>query len=142
MNFFFITFLKGGNYRTSLNVQNPLSSKGLMVQSYVSLLKLFSQEENGVVISPSSFKSTIGQLNSQFEGTDQQDAQEFLASLLDGLHEDLNQGVLIKGGKGYLNMENVIVTTEEQDEKLPDSVCFFIISNVLYYFFLIFIGIF
>ncbi len=38
----------------------------------------------------------IGQLVPQMKGNDQQDSQEFLAFLLDGLHEDLNKvGVVI-----------------------------------------------
>ena len=34
---------------------------------------------------------TICKLASQFEGTAQQDSQELLAFLMDGLHEDLNR---------------------------------------------------
>ncbi len=33
----------------------------------------------------------IGQFVPQMKGNDQQDSQEFLAFLLDGLHEDLNK---------------------------------------------------
>lgn len=40
---------------------------------------------------PSMFKSTIGHFNSMFSGYMQQDSQEFLAFLLDSLHEDLNR---------------------------------------------------
>lgn len=41
-------------------------------------------------MSPYAFKSAISQFASQFKGDQQQDAQEFLAFLLDGMHEDLN----------------------------------------------------
>lgn len=40
---------------------------------------------------PREFKSTIGRFGPSFSGYGQQDSQEFLAFLLDGLHEDLNR---------------------------------------------------
>ena len=41
-------------------------------------------------VSPVTFKEAIGRFAPQFSGTEQQDSQEFLSFLLDGLHEDLN----------------------------------------------------
>ncbi|CAG8473776.1 11279_t:CDS:2 [Funneliformis mosseae] len=46
--------------------------------------------ENFTFVSPVTFKTAIGRFSSQFSGTEQHDSQEFLAFLLDGLHEDLN----------------------------------------------------
>jgi len=40
---------------------------------------------------PRQFKNTIGRYGPAFSGYGQQDTQEFLAFLLDGLHEDLNR---------------------------------------------------
>lgn len=42
-------------------------------------------------ISPRDFKVTIGKINEQFSGYEQQDSQELLLFLMDGLHEDLNK---------------------------------------------------
>lgn len=42
-------------------------------------------------IRPSRFKKVIGERAKQFTGYHQQDSQEFLSYLLDGLHEDLNK---------------------------------------------------
>lgn len=42
-------------------------------------------------VSAVDFKRTLQRCKSQFSGHDQQDAQEFLAELLDSLHEDLNR---------------------------------------------------
>lgn len=42
-------------------------------------------------VSPSSFKYQLGKFAPQFQGYGQQDSQELLAFLLDGLHEDLNR---------------------------------------------------
>ena len=40
---------------------------------------------------PREFKRIIGDFQPQFAGYDQQDSQEFMSFLLDGLHEDLNR---------------------------------------------------
>lgn len=42
-------------------------------------------------VSPNEFKRTVGKFKSQFSGYDQQDSQELLAFLMDGLQEDLNK---------------------------------------------------
>ena len=42
-------------------------------------------------VSPSNFKYKLGRFAPQFQGYGQQDSQELLAFLLDGLHEDLNR---------------------------------------------------
>ena len=42
-------------------------------------------------VSPVEFKRTVGKFKSQFSGYDQQDSQELLAFLMDGLQEDLNK---------------------------------------------------
>lgn len=42
-------------------------------------------------MTPRKFKVKIGQTAPQFTGYQQQDAQELLIFLLDGLHEDLNR---------------------------------------------------
>lgn len=42
-------------------------------------------------IAPRNLKRCIGKYAPQFNGYSQHDAQEFLAFLLDGLHEDLNR---------------------------------------------------
>lgn len=60
--------------------------------TFGSLLEsLFGASRSGTAFSPRQFKSTIGRFNSAFSGYQQQDSQEFLAFLLDGLHEDLNR---------------------------------------------------
>lgn len=42
-------------------------------------------------VSPGEIKRTVGKFKSQFSGYDQQDSQELLAFLMDGLQEDLNK---------------------------------------------------
>ena len=42
-------------------------------------------------VSPAGLKSAIAKFAPQFNGYSQQDSQEVLSFLLDGLHEDLNR---------------------------------------------------
>ena len=42
-------------------------------------------------ISASDFKSRVGRYKSEFAGRDQQDSHEFLLSLLEWLHDDVNK---------------------------------------------------
>lgn len=62
----------------------------LIIDSYGELINSLWKGTSSS-ISPSSFKSVISKFARQFSGYNQNDAQEFLAFLLDGLHEDLNQ---------------------------------------------------
>jgi len=48
-------------------------------------------QSDGNRVAPRAFKHVIGQLQPQFQGYAQHDAQELLNFLLDGLHEDVNR---------------------------------------------------
>eukprot|EP00981_Chlorochromonas_danica_P006275 scaffold1348_cov184-Ochromonas_danica.AAC.2 len=78
------------SYLQEINYNNPLGHNGKLVLAYRQVLAdLWSNHYLKVV--PRDFKSTLGQFQPQFAGYDQQDAQELLGFLLDGLHEDLNR---------------------------------------------------
>eukprot|EP01138_Halocafeteria_seosinensis_P007323 gb/GECG01007487.1/.p1 GENE.gb/GECG01007487.1/~~gb/GECG01007487.1/.p1 ORF type:complete len:941 (+),score=70.38 gb/GECG01007487.1/:1-2823(+) len=79
-----------GRFENDLNTENPMGSQGKMAMAYAELLKsLWSNKYRSV--SPAYFQDEFISLRPQFERQVQQDAQEFLGALLDGLHEDLNQ---------------------------------------------------
>lgn len=84
------SFFLSDRYMCDLNHTNPLGCQGKLASSFATLCKeiWFSRSR---IIDPFSFKNALGEFNSQFQGSDQHDAQEFLAFLLDGLHEDLNR---------------------------------------------------
>lgn len=67
--------------------------KGALIIAYANLISSFWKEKNNVnsYVNPSSFKSQIQKFAPRFTGYQQQDAQEFLRYLLEGLHEDVNR---------------------------------------------------
>ncbi|KAJ2389508.1 hypothetical protein H4S02_002331 [Coemansia sp. RSA 2611] len=77
-------------YTHELNRDNPLGMKGAVASAYGGLVKDMWEIGRGAYM-PKEFKHTISQWAPQFRGYHQQDAPEFLAFLLDGLHEDLNR---------------------------------------------------
>ena len=62
-----------------------------MARGYASLLADMYNENASSSFSPRQFKQTIGKYGPSFSGYGQQDSQEFLLFLLDGLQEDLNR---------------------------------------------------
>ena len=77
-------------YNAQINRDNPLGHGGKVVEVYADLMKdIWSNAYSK--ISPYNFKHTIGEFKPQFSGYQQQDSQEFMSFLLDGLHEDLNR---------------------------------------------------
>ena len=83
-------FLSSDAYLRDLNEDNPLGLGGRIAIEYANLLKeLWSGDFSSV--SPSAFKAVIGEFAPQFAGYQQQDSQELMSCVLDGLHEDLNR---------------------------------------------------
>ncbi|CAZ82424.1 unnamed protein product [Tuber melanosporum] len=78
-----------GSYKSHVSKDNPLGSRGVLAEAFAAIVRhLWSGEYS--FISPITIKDVAGRLNEMFRNNDQQDAQEFLEFLLDGLHEDLN----------------------------------------------------
>ncbi|KAL0480576.1 ubiquitin carboxyl-terminal hydrolase [Acrasis kona] len=105
LNSYFIT----DRYIEHVNETNALGMKGELAVKFGSLIKEMWSGINSC--SPVNLKHCIGQFAPQFSGYSQHDSQEFLAFLLDGLHEDLNQ---VKK-KPYVEMKDEVV-------KRPDAV--------------------
>ena len=77
-------------WKEELNPNNPLGHHGEVAKAYAALIRKI-YEENGSSTWPGDFKKAVGKHASQFSGYQQQDSQEFLLFLLDGLQEDLNR---------------------------------------------------
>ncbi|KAJ3025872.1 ubiquitin carboxyl-terminal hydrolase, partial [Rhizophlyctis rosea] len=84
-------FFLSGRWKDEINEDNPLGMKGEIAEAYAKTIKELWDPKHPSSIQPRLFKNTIGRFNSMFQGYGQQDSQELLQSLLDGLHEDLNR---------------------------------------------------
>lgn len=78
-------------YKKDLNPSNPLAHNGDVAKSYANLLRTMFDEAGQASFAPRQLKNTIGRYGPAFSGYGQQDSQEFLLFLLDGLQEDLNR---------------------------------------------------
>eukprot|EP00466_Bigelowiella_natans_P013644 jgi/Bigna1/79541/fgenesh1_pg.63_\ len=86
----FNTFFSGGRYKQDVNKVNPLGTRGKLAHAFGGLLRDMWTGTNSSVV-PRDFKRAVGHFAPRFSGYQQQDSQELLAYLLDGLHEDLNR---------------------------------------------------
>ena len=85
----FARFFLDGSYKKAINATNPLGTKGVLAEAFAQLVRVLWSEQY-TFVSPVTFRQAITRFAPAFRGYDQHDSQEFLAFLLDGLHEDLN----------------------------------------------------
>ena len=84
-------YFLNGNAKDELNFSNPLGNNGHVAQAYQALLEDIYKDPAPTSVAPRHFKTTIGRYAPSFSGWGQQDSQEFLGFLLDGLQEDLSR---------------------------------------------------
>eukprot|EP01022_Parablepharisma_sp_SALTPOND_P000922 TRINITY_DN105258_c1_g1_i1.p1 TRINITY_DN105258_c1_g1~~TRINITY_DN105258_c1_g1_i1.p1 ORF type:complete len:1270 (+),score=160.59 TRINITY_DN105258_c1_g1_i1:129-3812(+) len=79
-----------GLYKRDLNRSNPLGRNGELAIAYAKLIEaLWKGPQRN--ITTYDLKAQLSRKAEQFKGYSQQDSEEFVAFLLDGLHEDLNR---------------------------------------------------
>ena len=97
-------------YLRDINTTNPLGHEGRLAQAFALLVhNLWKKHDrqgppkitnpntasstpiDAPALTPKTFKEAMGKFNESFQGSEQHDAQELLAFLLDGLTEDLNR---------------------------------------------------
>lgn len=78
-------------WKKELNKDNVLAHNGEVASQYAHLLEEMYKDPPPGSVSPNKFKNTIGKHAPSFSGYGQQDTQEFLGFLLDGLQEDLSR---------------------------------------------------
>lgn len=82
-------YFLANEHMKELNTENPLGHNGQVAKAYGNFLhKLYVSTGS---YAPRPFKDVIGRYAPSFSGYGQQDSQEFLGFLLDGLQEDLNR---------------------------------------------------
>ena len=87
-------FLEKESLDGLVNTDNPLGTGGSLAIEYMRLIKEI-WHGTADYYAPWGVKKAIGAYASQFSGFGQNDSQELLSYLLDGVHEDLN-GILNK----------------------------------------------
>uniref|UniRef100_H2ZHP1 Ubiquitin carboxyl-terminal hydrolase n=1 Tax=Ciona savignyi TaxID=51511 RepID=H2ZHP1_CIOSA len=83
-------YILSNSYTRDLNRVNAIGHGGKVAESFSVLLRAVWSSKYEFIV-PSDFKYIIGNINPIFAGLTQEDSQEFLMLLLDGLHEDLNK---------------------------------------------------
>ncbi|KAG5360374.1 Ubiquitin carboxyl-terminal hydrolase 12 [Yarrowia sp. B02] len=85
-----VEYFLSGSYEAEINKDNPIGKNGDVALAFAELVRrVYLDKSNSYY--PRQFKSIVGEYGPQFAGYGQQDSQEFLAYLLDSLHEDLNR---------------------------------------------------
>ncbi|KAF2732115.1 UCH-domain-containing protein [Polyplosphaeria fusca] len=85
------TYFLTDRYKSEINADNPLGHGGAIAKSYAGVLSAIYSEDSLSSFAPKNFKNVLGRAQPLFSGYGQQDSQEFLSFLVDGLHEDLNR---------------------------------------------------
>lgn len=96
-------------YLEDINPTNPLGMHGEIARTYAELIKVMWSGNNTSFL-PREFKCAVSRFAPQFIGFSQQDSQELMAFLLDGLHEDLNR----IQNKPYIEIKNDIETRPDE----------------------------
>merc|ERR1719409_496615 len=77
-------------YQSEINRSNPLGTNGKLAEEFAGVMNSLWGSKY-LHYSPTAFKKAVARHKPQFQGAEQHDAQEFLAALLDALHEDVNR---------------------------------------------------
>ncbi|KAJ8608288.1 hypothetical protein CTAYLR_010380 [Chrysophaeum taylorii] len=83
-------YFRADDFAREINVDNPLGSGGQIARAYADFVRDAWSGDFSVVV-PTALKRAIGKHAPQFSGYQQQDSQELMNYVLDGLHEDLNR---------------------------------------------------
>ena len=82
--------VNGKQSTLDINANTTGRMKGALMKAFVDLLEQLWKDQRDAV-TPSAFKSQIQRFAPRFTGYSQQDAQEFLRYVLQGLHDDVNR---------------------------------------------------
>uniref|UniRef100_A0A7S2SMU4 ubiquitinyl hydrolase 1 n=1 Tax=Mucochytrium quahogii TaxID=96639 RepID=A0A7S2SMU4_9STRA len=81
-----------GSYILDINKVSKIGTGGVLAEAYADLVRgVWGAQSPAPWIAPRRFKKAMGAFDSRFNAFEQQDSQELLSSLLDGLSEDLNR---------------------------------------------------
>lgn len=110
-----------------INTSNPMGTQGRLARAYHKFLReMWGRKDES--FAPRDLKMAVGEIREEFLGYNQQDSQELIAFLLDGLHEDLNRILKkpyyeekIEGGKNMAD-EKVAAASWKRHKEVNDSI--------------------
>ncbi|KAH0790947.1 Clan CA, family C19, ubiquitin hydrolase-like cysteine peptidase [Histomonas meleagridis] len=78
------------DWEKDLNTTNPIGMKGKLACAFGKLFKEVWSGKNAI-IAPRELKQVVGEYAPMFRESNEQDCQELITIMLDGIHEDLNR---------------------------------------------------
>ncbi|ETV64776.1 hypothetical protein H257_18410 [Aphanomyces astaci] len=110
-------------YAKHVNRHNKMGTKGKVAASFASLLSNMWKPGASTtsITSPSEFRKVFGRVKPQFDGCDQHDGHEFVAALLDALHEDLNCPTTPNGSSNEYNNGHLARTSTTRSSNDDDG---------------------
>lgn len=110
-----LEYMSDDKYSSDINTTLSCM-KGALIKAFASVIKeLWRNGERDSVINTTSLKSQVQRFAPRFMGYSQQDAQEFLRYLLEGLHEDVNR-VTIKPKPILTEIDDTLSATSKAQE--------------------------
>jgi len=106
-------YLLSDEHVREINTSNS-SMKGSLIKAFATVIKSL-WKSNGRVVDPSSLKGAVQRFAPRFSGYNQEDSQEFLRYLLEGLHEDVNR-VLTKPQPIHTEIDSSLSVCEQAME--------------------------
>jgi ubiquitin C-terminal hydrolase len=82
-------YVLGPDFERNLNTRNPLGSHGQVAREFRGVVRELRNSRG--TVQPTGFKRALGMHSRTFADGGQHDAHECLVTILDGIHEDLNQ---------------------------------------------------
>lgn len=101
------------NYSMDINTTQS-SMKGTLIREFSNLLQLMWKNTANAV-NPHSFKTQVQRFAPRFMGYSQQDAQEFLRYILQGLHDDVNH-ITATNRKSSLDLDDHLTENQKASE--------------------------
>jgi ubiquitin carboxyl-terminal hydrolase 4/11/15 len=108
--------LQGGKHKSELNFDNPLGFRGALASAYGALLGQIHRQPPPPFVDPRKFRNVIKRTHPFMDSYEQQDSQEYLMALMDGVAEDLNR-IVKKPAVEKPDSTDEMVTNREALEK-------------------------
>ncbi|KOX78980.1 Ubiquitin carboxyl-terminal hydrolase 2 [Melipona quadrifasciata] len=109
-----LEYLLNEQYLADINTSTS-SMKGALIKAFSQVIHELWEVGGDLVVNTTTLKSQIQRFAPRFMGYSQQDAQEFLRYLLEGLHEDVNR-VTVKPQPIHTDIPEMYTFTKSQEK--------------------------